>query len=214
MVLLRSQRRQAARGHAPAQTEIQTRDAPQMKHAELPTGEVLEFPDNTPDGVIRRTVRNHLGIERADVMSGAMDKLGSKFEEIIKQSDKMLDMQERSVYAMSDAVTQNVSRIAGELSDAIREVQKTVKSLREPLAQMNMVMNTLNRTLDAAMGQSLDAADRGREVVQGGTMSMERHAQLMAQSMERLASMIETVSQMKKTRRTARRNRDGSYTFE
>ena len=34
-----------------------------MREAELHTGEILEFPDETSDEVIRKVVRRHLGIK-------------------------------------------------------------------------------------------------------------------------------------------------------
>jgi hypothetical protein len=217
MVLLRPKRHQAARAPAP-QTEIQASDVAKMKQAKLANGEILEFPDNTPESVVRRAVRNHLNIDSADVMAEAMDKMSARLDKI---TEKMAENHKQATSDMADAVSMSVSRLAGELADGIREIQKTVKALHEPMYHANMIANHmsmavtgLNKTLDAAMGQTLDAADRGREIMQGGTTSMERHAQLMAQSMERLAGMIESMSQMKKTKRTARRNRDGSYTFE
>src|SRR5215472_3599842 len=139
-----------------------------MKQAQLPSGEILTFPDKTSDAEIQRAVRRKLGYGNDDLIA-AIESFAGKLASLKDpQGWKKEEME-----AFGDLLTANTSRVTGEILEAIRDMQKSQQKQLEGLGKLLSTQSTLvlkmetaivglNNTLDAALGESLASMEDGR----------------------------------------------------
>ena len=186
------------------------------KYAELPGGKLLKFPPKTTDKDIARAVRKELGITSQGelVMMETIDDLLEGISAQNKSHREQIDQ-------VADTLNANGSRISGEVSDAIREMRDVVKSMDESLRkvtanQVSIVrrlqasIDQLNQTMDHALGETVGTMDDGYKMA-GGIENAMRDMNTLVGALMR---SVKEVSDLKKIRRKAYRQRDGSYVFE
>ena len=183
--------------------------------AELPDGRRLSFPEGTPESVIRRTVRRELGAENT---SDAVEEMKRAMADFRSASDAQLKRHKDSLSELTDSMSANSSRmtaaIVGELTDVLKGLHKVVASQANVTLKMTEEIAALNRTLDAALGESLEALEQSRGHADDGMAQMATAVNGMNALVHRLATTVESMASVRNARRRATRNPDGSYEFE
>jgi hypothetical protein len=194
------------------------------KFAELPGGKILKFKDDATEKEMQRAVRRELGLQNEDVLE--------TFERLVGQVETLLatitaqDAKHRAAMSeVADAFSANVSRMSAELVTAIDNSAKThgkvaadlLKAMNAQIAlvtKLNVTGDGLNRTMDAALGQSLASMDQAVRTTQEAATIIERGSAAFAEAARQIAEA--TVAQIKAAAITKRayRNRDGSWTME
>jgi ABC-type transporter Mla subunit MlaD len=186
------------------------------KYAELPGGKLLKFPPKTTDKDIARAVRKELGITSQGELV-MMETIDDLLEGIGAQNK----VHREQIDQVSDTLNANGSRISAELSDAVRDVREAVRSMDENMrkvmssqnllvSNLKVVAEQLNSTMDHALGESLGTMSDSNRVA-GGIENSIRDMNVLVGGLMRV---VKEVSDLKKIRRKAYRQRDGSYTFE
>src|SRR5215472_9051773 len=194
-----------------------------FRYAELPDGKILKFPKGTSDEEIRKRVRRELGLTTEDLMA-TMDGFLSKVTELVDVTREQHKDHRDAIDQVADALQATGNRMTGELADTMRglkdeftkqktELQKISSTQANLIIKLDLAINALNKTLDAALGQSLGAMDEGHANTTRNANSMERSINSLAGLVHRMAQTVEEMSNLKKIRRRAVRERDGSWTM-
>lgn len=195
-----------------------------FKYAELPNGKMLKFPQATSDKDIRRAVRHELGLTNQDMLE-AFELLTERMTDILGHAGKQAERDRQIIDQVADAFQGNANRIAGEVSDAVKslaaglevlktDLHKTMANQANLVIKLTVAIESLNNTLDAALGQSLASMDEGHAITSRGATGMERGLRELAGLVTAMNAALGEMGNVKKLRRRAVRNRDGSYTFE
>jgi hypothetical protein len=192
------------------------------KYAELPDGKIMTFADGISDKEMQRQVRRELGRDGDPITKTLSAMAGAQLTSLLDGQNKK---QQSALEGVAEIMVKNSNRIASELSNAIKEIsksqdklaaelQKAMNSQSSALAKLQVNIDDLNRTLDAALGQSLEALDRS--VASASSVAGESgvvNGKLSAMITE-LAEAVRTLHAMRTQRKRAFRNRDGSWTME
>ena len=195
-----------------------------MKYAELPGGKILKFPDEISDRDMQRAVRRELGLQHEDMLV-AVEKFGNHADRLLDSVDAQDKRLKETMDKVIDSIDANSSRSNSAISDTLRslsdaherhsrEISKAVNSVNVTMGIMRETIGNLNKTMDMALGESFSALDENRSSMRSSEETWNRNIGELRNLVYSLNESVSKMSELKKTRRTARRNRDGSYTFE
>ena len=185
-----------------------------MKYAELPDGKILKFPDTVSDKEMQRVVQRELGISTADTS-----------ESLLKVVDKLDTLVNSRVKDFGDAASQSLAGVTVELTKSVQmiakvqekhavDVLRAMQSQTALISKLQASIDALNKTMDVALGQSLETMDKSMGMAGGTAARMEQAIKEISVSEQRLGKLFETMLMNQSATKRAYRNRDGSWTME
>jgi hypothetical protein len=194
------------------------------KYAELPDGKLLRFSKNASEKEMQRAVRRELGLAQED-FTEAMSEFAGKISDLVEAMRAPQKQHAEAVEQMADALAASVGRLSGEMADTVRDLKTALQKQSDATAKimsnqgnligkLNVVAESLNKTLDAALGQSLAAMDEGHASTALNAQKMERSINTLGGLVTRLAQAVEEIAARRKLTKRAYRERDGSWTMQ
>src|SRR5262249_61129870 len=127
-----------------------------FKYAELPGGKLLKFPESATDKEIQRAVRRELGLGNDDFLA-ALEKFSDLIDARIEDRTRHREL----IDELADNMQANINRLSGEITDAVKNMEKTVRELHAAfgktiagqanlIIKLDVAVSALNKTLDAA----------------------------------------------------------------
>lgn len=203
------------------------------KYAELPSGELLEFPDETPDKVIQRTVRKELGVTDVDIIADKLDGLAKQTKEHkIKLADDSFDPLAqatrtlgRQVKEATNALILQSAQMGTSMEQAAKALAKSNARAEESMSALVLslakVIDSLNNSVKALGGVIEKSAKTSSAIVESHNKMAAAIGDGLEQSLRDFAqATMQVVGALTQAQRTARlsrrayRNSDGSWTLE
>lgn len=115
-----------------------------VKHAKLPSGEILEFPDETSSAIMDRAVREHLGLPEPTDHEAVGTELGVAKLEVMAgigaQIARAVQVLEASATEDKSAAVTEAVRVIGQAieqnSSAMSEVLSVLRAQQSAIAEM------------------------------------------------------------------------------
>jgi Mg2+ and Co2+ transporter CorA len=148
-----------------------------------------------------------------------MEKIfASAFEAQMKRHREGMDN-------IADAFSANANRMSAQIADAISQMEKSQTALGQNLlkamnaqtlliTKLHVAMDASNRTIDAALGQSLDALDRSVAVSKGSSVAHADSVRRLAEVTTQLTQTAQTLHSAASMRRRAVREGPGEWILE
>lgn len=188
-----------------------------MKYAKLASGKILEFPDDISEKEMQRRVRREMGLIQEDLID-AIENLSHQ----IRDQARLQDV----VSSFAAEIGKTSKTIGKELGDSVKaltaasdktgkdlggQLGKAVGSLGNLIVTLNVAVDALNKTLDAAMGQSLDGLDRAIDRAADMQAGMKAHVGALKVIADQISAAAKVMDAASRMRRKATMVRDGEW---
>jgi ABC-type transporter Mla subunit MlaD len=191
-----------------------------VKRAVLPNGKHLEFPDGTSDRVIQRTVRKELGISDTDVLSEALSEMGGRLSGSMEQHAELLrglsESLKNAATGSTDKVDSSIKAMSASQAKLAADLAKVASEQNKMAMTLRLSIETLNKTLDAALGQALEALDRSMQTARDMADSQKSSVSRLEQLQQQASATAKLILASQNVRRVIHITRDGrgDYTLE
>ena len=143
------------------------------KYAQVPSGELLEFPDETPDSVVDRSVREFMGLPEpidpvevqvmaAQASVAAAERVAASVQELIANMQQLSQMSEARQADTAQASVEGLQALADQVQ---AQVQVQAEASAKGIITQMQALQSLVASLETRMDNLLQAYTAPRKLL-------------------------------------------------